>query len=128
MYQEKVLKYMKKKYSLRKSEDFQTVLSKGRRFFNTSYTVYSLKREESNVLENMPRIGISVGKKKFKRAVDRNYYKRVTKSIIGRHMYCFKEGYDYVLLVKPAMQEQLQKKTFQQFEVEFIQMFSKYHK
>ncbi|CBZ40094.1 Ribonuclease P [Mycoplasma suis KI3806] len=70
---------MKKKYRLRKRSDFDEIFEKGKSI-KTSNLIFLYIPEKSGNKEknqNSLRIGVRVPKKKCKRAVDRNYLKRV---------------------------------------------------
>ncbi|EAE1668870.1 ribonuclease P protein component [Listeria monocytogenes] len=62
---------MKKKYRIKKNDDFQKVFRRGKSFANRQFVVYTLKQEGSNHF----RIGLSVSKK-IGNAVCRNRIKR----------------------------------------------------
>lgn len=64
---------MKKKYRLLKKSDFQKTLKNcKKKYFSNFFILYSYKNLDQNI-----RIGIILPKKFFKKAVQRNYYKRV---------------------------------------------------
>ena len=62
---------MKKKYRIKKNEDFQYILNRGKSFANRQLVIYYIRKENQTHF----RIGISVGKK-LGNAVLRNKIKR----------------------------------------------------
>ncbi len=68
---------MKKKFRVKSEKDFQNVINNGHKVVSKSFIVYYL-----NTDVGYNRVGISVGKKILKRAVDRNYQKRVIREIV----------------------------------------------
>lgn len=59
---------MKKKYRIKKNDDFQKVFRRGKSFANRQFVVYTLKQEGSNHF----RIGLSVSKKNWKRCLPKS--------------------------------------------------------
>lgn len=78
---------------IRKNIDFQFLFLSKKKLFDNLYTL----KFEKNELGNF-RFGISISKKKYKRAVDRNKIKRQIKSILQK--IDFNKSYDVVILVK----------------------------
>ncbi len=70
---------MKKIYSLKKSRDFDLIISKGKKVFSKYLLVFYIESTET-------KIGISIPKKIAKKAVDRNKNKRIVKSIISNNI------------------------------------------
>ncbi len=69
---------MKKKQRVKSAKDFQSVIDNGKKIYSKEYIIYYL-----NTNTGINRVGISVGKKMLKRAVDRNYEKRVLRNIFS---------------------------------------------
>lgn len=84
---------MKKKYRLKKNEDFSKVISKKNSLVNSSFIIYKDKNDVGH-----GRVGISVSKK-LGIAVVRNKIKRQLRMMI---VDCFdlEESYDYVVIVR----------------------------
>ncbi|MDQ0513812.1 ribonuclease P protein component [Mycoplasmoides fastidiosum] len=69
---------MERKYRILKKKDFQTTLkSKNQKIYSQNFVLYFLKTENQNI-----RFGYIIPKKFFKKAVIRNYYRRVTDNCI----------------------------------------------
>jgi ribonuclease P protein component len=68
------------RYKLLKTDEYSSVFSFRRRFFMDGLTIHYMP----NAL-GYPRLGIVVGKKAVRRAVDRNYVKRVVREWFRRH-------------------------------------------
>ncbi len=83
---------MKKKYRVKSAKDFQGVIDNGIKIYSKEYIIYYL-----NTNTGYCRVGISVGKKMLKRAVDRNYEKRVLRSIFSNVYSRLQGSYDIVI-------------------------------
>lgn len=89
---------MKKKYRIKKNDDFQLVFKKGKSFANRQFVVYKLKREDSNHF----RIGLSVSKK-IGNAVCRNRIKRYIRQAFHEFETEIDSQNDYIIIArKPA--------------------------
>lgn len=64
---------MKRAFRLLKRDDFQTVLNQKKVIYGKKVIVFF----HHNPTVNHPRFGVIAVKKKFKRAVDRNYHRRL---------------------------------------------------
>lgn len=85
---------MKKKYRIKKNEEFQKIISRKYFFTNKNYIIY-LKNKEFDYA----RIGISVSKK-LGGAVERNLYKRQLRMII-HEIFNFNDfPYDVIIIVR----------------------------
>ncbi|MFQ8706739.1 MAG: ribonuclease P protein component [Thomasclavelia sp.] len=84
---------MKKKYRVKKNEDFSHIIKQKQSLANRSFIIYYLKNDL-----NHARIGISVSKKLGK-AVVRNKIKRQVRVIIQQTIN-FKDNYDYIVIVR----------------------------
>ncbi len=90
---------MKKKYRVKSAKDFQNVIDNGKKIYSKEYIIYYL-----NTNTGYCRVGISIGKKILKNAVDRNYEKRVTRDIISKVYSDLIGSYDYVIICrKPSI-------------------------
>lgn len=88
------IKYMKKKNRIRKAEEFQEIIHKGKKLVVPSFVFYYMPKKESEA-----RIGISLSKK-IGNAVHRNLYKRqlrmMCQDLISFHDYPF----DGILIIR----------------------------
>ena len=89
---------MKKKFRIKKNEEFQEVFRKGQSFANRQFVVYVLERKDQEYY----RIGLSVSKK-LGNAVARNQIKRyIRQSFLELHD-DIRENRDYIIIArKPA--------------------------
>ncbi len=86
---------------LTSNQQFKTVLDRGRRTGNSLLTLYAAANRCG-----YPRVGISVGKSSGK-AVVRNRLKRILREAFRRSQDGIPQGYDYVLMISPALSRQL---------------------
>lgn len=84
---------MKKKYRVKRNEDFSNIISKKQSFANRSFIIYYKKNEEK-----YSRVGISVGKK-IGNAVIRNKIKRQVRMMV-QEIFDFQEPIDYVIIIR----------------------------
>lgn len=90
---------MKKKFRVKSAKDFQNVIDNGKKIYSGEYIIYYLNTDTGYC-----RVGISIGKKILKRAVDRNYEKRVTRNLISDIHGKMIGSYDYVIICrKPSI-------------------------
>lgn len=90
---------MKKKYRIKKSEEFQTIIQHRKYITCSSLVLYYKKKEEE-----VSRIGISVGKK-VGNAVVRNKLKRQLRMMV-QEVFTFQEDFDFVLIVREPFSKQ----------------------
>lgn len=86
---------MKKKFRVKRNEDFQSIISKRQSFACKEFVIYVAKNNCS-----YGRVGISVSKK-LGNAVVRNKIKRQVREMVYKTVN-FEEGYDYVVIVRHA--------------------------
>lgn len=84
---------MKKKYRVKKNEDFSTIISKKQSFANRSFVIYYRRNEAE-----YPHMGISVSKK-LGNAVVRNKIKRQVRMMV-QEIFDFQEAIDYVIIIR----------------------------
>jgi len=80
-------------YRLRKSIEFASVFRRSKRFSAGKLTILC----KPNGL-SYPRLGLSIGRKRVRRAVDRNRIKRVTREVFRHHKKKI-GGVDLILIV-----------------------------
>ena len=84
--------------------------------------------KETSFEDNVPlKIGVSVSKKHFKKAVDRNYYKRVLRECyrLNKHLLIENSTKNYALLFFYQTKERL---SYQEINEKTIQLFEKFVK
>ena len=85
---------MKVKNRVKKAEDFQTLIKKGKKVVNQSFVLYFQPKVEEEA-----RIGISVSKK-LGNAVHRNLYKRQVRMMCQELIDFKNTNFDFVLIVR----------------------------
>ncbi len=88
---------------LRKSADFAAVFDSGKKRSDARLILYALPNHLAH-----SRLGLAVGKK-MGSAVRRNRYKRLLREAFRLHQYDLPAGYDYVLIPRPAPQNERNK-------------------
>jgi ribonuclease P protein component len=88
---------LEKKNRLSKNKEFDKVWQGGRSGFDG---LLGVKIIPNNL--NLNRFGILVGLKVSKKAVERNYLKRVLREAIRAHSTSLKKGFDIVIISLPA--------------------------
>ncbi len=89
---------MKKKFRVKKSEEFETII-KNKKFIVDPAIVLYIKLKE----ENKSRVGITV-KNKVGNAVVRNKVKRQIRMMV-QEIYDFNENFDTIILIKEKYKE-----------------------
>lgn len=84
---------MKKKYRVKKNEDFSRIIKRKQSMANRTFIIYYLKNDIGHA-----RIGISVSKKLGK-AVIRNKIKRQVRMIV-KETINLDDNYDYIVIVR----------------------------
>lgn len=84
---------MKKKYRIKKNEEFKAIMNAKQFFVSKSLTFYVKEKQEEHA-----RIGISVSKK-LGNAVVRNKIKRQIRMMV-QNTYTFTEKFDTIILVR----------------------------
>jgi len=84
---------MKKKYRIKRNEEFGRIISTGKHTANKKFVMYYTPASFE-----YDRIGISVGKK-IGNAVERNKVKRQLRMMI-HETFDFNSGYDYIIIVR----------------------------
>ena len=91
---------MKKINTIKKNEDFLKVIKKGKYIKESCFTIYYI----DNHNENFYRFGLSIGKKVGK-AFLRNKIKRQLREIIYKHKSLYKNGEEYIIIIKKEINE-----------------------
>ncbi|MGP4081284.1 ribonuclease P protein component [Pseudalkalibacillus sp. R45] len=86
---------MKKKYRIKKNEEFQAVFRKGESFANRQFVIYYLRKPDQDYF----RLGLSVSKK-IGNAVTRNRIKRLVREAFHELEENIKDSYDYVIIAR----------------------------
>ncbi|MBQ1826465.1 MAG: ribonuclease P protein component [Erysipelotrichaceae bacterium] len=89
---------MKKKFRVKRSEQFQKIIKTGEHKANGSFVLY-----RTAALEDHDRVGISVGKK-LGNAVERNKVKRQVRMMID-DIFSFKDQRDVIVIVRKGYQD-----------------------
>ena len=87
---------MKRNEMIKKSNDFNVIIEKGKTVTNNYYRIFYLKKEPT-----IPKFGLAVGKK-LGNAVTRNKIKRQLRMIITNNKFLFKNDISYIIMVKKA--------------------------
>ena len=86
---------MNKKYIIRKNEDIQNIVKKGKKIVNKYFILYYL---DNSLLYNRYCVSVS---KKIGKAHTRNLYKRRIKDILSKNV--VNNGHDYVIILRNSI-------------------------
>ena len=100
--------------TIKSNRDFQRVYKRGKRAWNSNFTIYYLKNHRDET-----RFGITVTKK-IGNAVERNRLKRRIKEIIRHHREILPIGYDIIIIPKKNTNDLV----FNQLEKSLLHVFS----
>lgn len=87
---------MKKIEVVKSSDEFNTIINKGKVKKNNAFNIFVFKNSEHSVF---PKFGIAVSKKNAN-AVYRNKNKRQIRNIVDKNKKDFKNDYKYIIMVK----------------------------
>ena len=104
------------KYRLTKDKEIKQVFSNGNKIFGSSIIINFSKNQLPN-----SRFAFVVSNKTFKKAVDRNYYKRVLRSIIYSLIPSITNNTDFVIVIK----KDIQNMSFENIKNECSNLFNK---
>ena len=85
---------MKKRFFIKKHEDFSFIIKNGKFIKSNSFVIYYLPSEDNKLY-----FGIAVSKKLGK-AVTRNKVKRIMRMIINNNQKSFKNNYKYIIMMR----------------------------
>lgn len=85
---------MKKKNRVKKAEEFQVLINKGKKVANNSFVLFTMPKKEEEA-----RVGISISKK-FGHAVDRNLAKRQVRMMCRECIDFKNSAQDYILIIR----------------------------
>ena len=89
---------MKKRYRIKRNEEFQDIIQKGKSLASRAFVVYY----RDAIFATNDRVGISVGKK-VGNAVERNKVKRQVRAMV-RDITGFHKGKDTIIIVRKGYQ------------------------
>lgn len=89
---------MKKKFRVKRTEQFQKIIKTGEHKANGGFVLYRTAAQEDH-----DRVGISVGKK-LGNAVERNKVKRQVRMMID-DIFSFEDGYDIIVIVRAGYRD-----------------------
>ncbi|MDR2465569.1 MAG: ribonuclease P protein component [Streptococcaceae bacterium] len=89
---------MRKEFRVKKDSDFTKILQNKSSFANRNFICYHLQNPENKHF----RVGISVGKKVSKRAVDRNSVKRKIRESLFELKDEIREDEDFIIIARPT--------------------------
>ena len=104
------------KNRLAKKLDIKKVLDNKKSVFGNNVIINFTQTKNPN-----PRFAFSVSSKYFKKAVERNYYKRVLRSIVRENLSNIPKNFDFVVVIK----SNIKNSKYQEIEQECIHLFNK---
>lgn len=104
------------KYRLRKQRDINKVFLSKRAVFG-KYVIINFALNELSY----PRFAFVISKKTAKKAVDRNYFKRVLRHIVQKNIEDIQKGFDFVVVIK----KEIQKTNFAVIEQDVLDLIKK---
>lgn len=85
---------MKRYEMVKKHEDFNTIINKGKKISNKYMLIFFLEKDFAK-----PNFGIAVGKK-IGNAVMRNKMKRIFRNLVDNNRLLFKNYHNYIIMIK----------------------------
>lgn len=108
---------MKRFEMIKDQKMFNSIIHCNNFILNKHFVIY-IKKKSDNLA--FPKFGIAISKK-FGNAVTRNKYKRITRSIIDKTKYMFKNTEDYIIMIR----KDAQTATFEELETNFEKLLKK---
>lgn len=114
-----------KKHKLKSKTSIDLLFSKGKSVSKYPLRLVYAKADEKYMDRQLMKMGVSVSKKYFKRAVDRNYFKRVLRETyrLNQNILWDKVTEPYVFMFFYQTKDRL---TYQEIEQKTIQLFEKW--
>ncbi len=109
---------MDREHTVKKSIEFNEIIKNSKYVKNDLYVIYYRDNNYSNY-----RFGISVSKK-LGNAVNRNKYKRQTRSIINNYKNNYQNNVDYIIIIRNGFVD----KKFKEKELGFISLINRINK
>ena len=85
---------MKRYEMVKKHEDFNTIINKGKKISNKYMLIFYIEKSYEK-----PNFGIAVGKK-IGNAVMRNKMKRIFRNLVDNNRLLFKNYHNYIIMIK----------------------------
>ena len=114
-----------KKHKLKSKTSIDLLFSKGRSVSKYPLRLVYAVANEQQMDGEMMKMGVSVSKKYFKHAVDRNYFKRILRETYRLNQHLLREHLQepYIFMFFYQTKERL---TYQEIEQKTIQLFEKW--
>lgn len=114
-----------KKHKLKSKTSIDLLFSKGKSVSKYPLRLVYAVADEKHMDGELIKMGVSVSKKYFKRAVDRNYFKRVLRETYRLNQHLLREHLEqpYNLMFFYQTKDRL---TYQEIEQKTIQLFEKW--
>lgn len=104
------------KNRLAKKLDIKKVFNNKKRVFGNNVIINFIKTLNKN-----PRFAFSISSKYFKTAVERNYHKRILRSIVREILPNISKNFDFVVVIK----SNIKKSKYQEIKKECVDLFNK---
>ncbi|WP_432672338.1 ribonuclease P protein component [Flavobacterium sp. SM2513] len=114
-----------KKHKLKSKTSIDLLFSKGKSVSKYPLRLVYAVADEKHMDGELVKMGVSVSKKYFKRAVDRNYFKRILRETYRLNQHLLRENLEqpYNLMFFYQTKDRL---TYQEIEQKTIQLFEKW--
>lgn len=114
-----------KKHKLKSKKSIDLLFSKGKSVSKYPLRLVYAEADENYMDEEMMKMGVSVSKKYFKHAVDRNYFKRILRETYRLNQDLLRKNLNkpYVFMLFYQTKDRL---TYQEIEQKTIQLFEKW--
>lgn len=114
-----------KKHKLKSKTSIEVLFSKGKSVSKYPLRLVYAVANEQQMDGELLKMGVSVSKKYFKHAVDRNYFKRVLRETYRLNQHLLRENLEqpYIFMFFYQTKERL---TYQEIEQKTVQLFEKW--